>query len=35
MGITFENEPPEYTYLLDLSNYFFTAVFFIEMVLKM
>lgn len=35
MGISFENEPPMYTYLLDLSNYFFTAIFLIEMLLKM
>lgn len=35
MGISFENEPPMYTYLLDLSNYFFTAIFLIEMLLKL
>lgn len=35
MGITFENEPILYTYMLNLSNYFFTAIFTFEMVLKM
>lgn len=35
MGIIFENAPIMYTYLLNLTNYFFTAVFFIEMVIKM
>ena len=35
MGITFENEPIFYTQMIDLSNYFFTLIFTIEMVLKM
>lgn len=35
MGISFENQPILYSYLLDLSNYFFTFVFTIEMLLKM
>jgi len=35
MGITFENEPPQYTAFLDITNYIFTAIFAIEMILKM
>lgn len=35
MGIAYENAPVLYTYMLDLTNYFFTAVFTIEMYVKM
>jgi len=35
MGMSYENEPILYTWLIDLSNYFFTAIFLIEMILKM
>jgi len=35
MGIIFEDAPIMYSNLIDMSNYFFTAVFIIEMVLKM
>lgn len=35
MGIIFEDAPITYANLIDMSNYFFTAVFIIEMVLKL
>jgi hypothetical protein len=35
MGIMFENEPPVYTYLLDLSNYVFTLIFTAEAYFKL
>ena len=35
MGISFENQPPMYSFFLELSNYAFTFIFFMEMYLKM
>ena len=35
MGITFESEPPMYTFFLEISNYIFTAIFTLEMLIKM
>lgn len=35
MGINFENAPVLYAWLLDQTNYFFTAIFIIEMLLKL